>query len=90
MEPTRPERAPGGHARRRDALRDLMRGADLDALLVTDLVNVRYLTGFTGSNDQAADLGVVGHGEHRRTEHGTTSRRRADGENARPRPRPIP
>ncbi len=50
MEPTRPERAPGGHARRRDALRDLLRGADLDALLVTDLVNVRYLTGFTGSN----------------------------------------
>lgn len=50
MEPTRPERAPGGHARRRDALRDLLRGAGLDALLVTDLVNVRYLTGFTGSN----------------------------------------
>ncbi|MDD7937590.1 Xaa-Pro peptidase family protein [Actinomycetospora lutea] len=50
MEPTRPERAPGGHARRRDALRDLLREAGLDALLVTDLVNVRYLTGFTGSN----------------------------------------
>jgi hypothetical protein len=40
--------------------------------------------------DQAPDLGVVGHGEHRRAEHGTTSRRRADGENARPRARPIP
>jgi Xaa-Pro aminopeptidase len=50
VEPTRPERAPGGHARRRDALRDLLRGAELDALLVTDLVNVRYLTGFTGSH----------------------------------------
>ncbi|MEJ2887331.1 M24 family metallopeptidase [Actinomycetospora aeridis] len=50
MEPTRPERAPGGHARRRDALRDLLREAGLDALLVTDLINVRYLTGFTGSN----------------------------------------
>ncbi|MFC5138699.1 M24 family metallopeptidase [Actinomycetospora rhizophila] len=50
MEPTRPDRAPGGHARRRDALRDLLREAGLDALLVTDLVNVRYLTGFTGSN----------------------------------------
>ncbi|MFC5994197.1 M24 family metallopeptidase [Pseudonocardia hispaniensis] len=35
---------------RREALRDLLRAADLDALLVTDLVNVRYLTGFTGSN----------------------------------------
>lgn len=50
VEPTRPERAPGGHARRRDALRDLLREAGLDALLVTDLINVRYLTGFTGSN----------------------------------------
>lgn len=50
MEPTRPERAPGGHARRRDALRDLLREGGLDALLVTDLVNVRYLTGFTGSH----------------------------------------
>ncbi|NMI00021.1 M24 family metallopeptidase [Pseudonocardia acidicola] len=35
---------------RREALRGLLRAADLDALLVTDLVNVRYLTGFTGSN----------------------------------------
>jgi Xaa-Pro aminopeptidase len=35
---------------RRDALRALLRTAELDALLVTDLVNVRYLTGFTGSN----------------------------------------
>ncbi|GAA4859625.1 M24 family metallopeptidase [Actinomycetospora straminea] len=64
MEPTRPERAPGGHARRRDALRRLLREAGLDALLVTDLVNVRYLTGFTGSNaallvhaDDEADRG---------------------------------
>jgi Xaa-Pro aminopeptidase len=37
-------------AGRRDALRALLRTAELDALLVTDLVNVRYLTGFTGSN----------------------------------------
>ena len=38
------------HAPRREALRGLLRAADVDALLVTDLVNVRYLTGFTGSN----------------------------------------
>lgn len=35
---------------RRAALRVLLRSADVDALLVTDLVNIRYLTGFTGSN----------------------------------------
>jgi Xaa-Pro aminopeptidase len=35
---------------RRDALRALLRAAELDALLVTDLVNIGYLTGFTGSN----------------------------------------
>jgi Xaa-Pro aminopeptidase len=38
------------HPRRREALRDQLRNRDLDALLVTDLLNVRYLTGFTGSN----------------------------------------
>ncbi len=32
------------------ALRGLLRAADVDALLVTDLLNIRYLTGFTGSN----------------------------------------
>jgi Xaa-Pro aminopeptidase len=37
-------------AARRDALRALLRAAGVDALLVTDLVNVRYLSGFTGSN----------------------------------------
>jgi Xaa-Pro aminopeptidase len=37
-------------ASRRTALRALVGGAGVDALLVTDLVNVRYLTGFTGSN----------------------------------------
>jgi Xaa-Pro aminopeptidase len=35
---------------RRAALRALLPSAGVDALLVTDLVNVRYLTGFTGSN----------------------------------------
>ncbi len=55
------------HARRRAALRELARAADLDALLVTDLVNVRYLTGFTGSN--AAVLVHTGDGD--RDERGT-------------------
>ena len=35
---------------RRDRLRGLLRTAGLDALLLTDLINLRYLTGFTGSN----------------------------------------
>ncbi|MGX7829252.1 M24 family metallopeptidase [Actinokineospora sp. 24-640] len=38
------------HPPRRDALRALLRDRGLDALLVVDLLNVRYLTGFTGSN----------------------------------------
>ena len=37
-------------AERRDRLRAAARAAGLDAVLVTRLVNVRYLTGFTGSN----------------------------------------
>src|ERR1700712_3903203 len=35
---------------RRRALRGLLTDAGLDSLLVTDLINIRYLTGFTGSN----------------------------------------
>lgn len=41
---------PAEHASRRAALRALLTDRDLDALLVTAPVNVRYLTGFTGSN----------------------------------------
>jgi Xaa-Pro aminopeptidase len=37
-------------SQRRDRLRERLAGADLDAMLVSDLVNVRYLSGFTGSN----------------------------------------
>jgi Xaa-Pro aminopeptidase len=39
-------------AQRRSLLRRLLAEQDLDALLVTSLVNVRYLTGFTGSFGQ--------------------------------------
>jgi len=38
------------HTARRDRLRQAVRATGLDAALVTKLVNVRYLTGFTGSN----------------------------------------
>lgn len=41
---------PESHVRRRAALRSVLQAAELDALLVTDLLNIRYLTGFTGSN----------------------------------------
>ncbi|MFW3169116.1 M24 family metallopeptidase [Geodermatophilus sp. CPCC 206100] len=38
------------HAERRAALRAMAGERGFDAVLVTDLLNVRYLTGFTGSN----------------------------------------
>jgi len=41
---------PETHVTRRAALRELLRAADLDALFLVDLRNIRYLTGFTGSN----------------------------------------
>jgi Xaa-Pro aminopeptidase len=41
---------PETHAARRDRLRALLVDQGVDAALVTRLVNVRYLTGFTGSN----------------------------------------
>ncbi|MGH3563343.1 MAG: M24 family metallopeptidase, partial [Mycobacterium sp.] len=37
------------HSARRDNLSARIGAADLDAMLVSDLVNVRYLSGFTGS-----------------------------------------
>lgn len=37
-------------SQRRDRLRQSLAAAELDAVLVSDLVNVRYLSGFTGSN----------------------------------------
>src|SRR5215470_16927086 len=41
---------PAIHADRRDRLRAVLRDRELDAALVSNLVNIRYLTGFTGSN----------------------------------------
>ena len=38
------------HSLRRDRLAAKLAAAGLDAILVSDLVNVRYLSGFTGSN----------------------------------------
>ncbi|MGB8996297.1 MAG: Xaa-Pro peptidase family protein [Pseudonocardiaceae bacterium] len=38
------------YPRRRATLRERLRELQLDALLVTDVVNIRYLTGFTGSH----------------------------------------
>ncbi len=69
--------APMVHARRRAALRAQLHVHDLDALLVTDLLNIRYLTGFTGSN---AALLVDAGGEERTMfctdgRYGTQSRR---------------
>jgi Xaa-Pro aminopeptidase len=62
------------YSARRQALRELLRAAELDALLVTDLVNVRYLSGFTGSNAallvHAQDTGA----DERRTKLATDGR----------------
>ncbi len=51
------------HATRRDNLRRKIAGLGADAALITNLLNIRYLTGFTGSNaalivgaDAARDL----------------------------------
>ena len=42
-----------GAVSRADRVAEAARERELDALLVTDLVNLRYLTGFTGSNGMA-------------------------------------
>ncbi|OBF92450.1 X-Pro dipeptidase [Mycobacterium sp. 852014-52450_SCH5900713] len=51
------------HSQRRDNLKAQIRAAGLDAMLVSDLNNVRYLSGFTGSNGAllvfADDRGAV-------------------------------
>jgi len=44
---------------RADRLVELLEQRELDSLLVSDLVNVRYLSGFTGTNGAC----VVTHGE---------------------------
>jgi Xaa-Pro dipeptidase len=41
---------PDNHELRRSRLRERLAALDLEAALITRLVNVRYLTGFTGSN----------------------------------------
>lgn len=43
----------GGFAARADRLAGLLPDAGVDVMLVTNLVNVRYLTGYTGSNGVA-------------------------------------
>src|SRR5205823_5492510 len=45
-----PRRVPGRAVTRADRLEELVREDGLEALVVTDLVNVRYLTGYTGTN----------------------------------------
>jgi len=41
---------PEDHQERRERLRGALADLDVEAALITRLVNVRYLTGFTGSN----------------------------------------
>lgn len=54
---------PAIHAARRSALRSALLAAGVDALLITDLINVRYLTGFTGSNAALIVLTEAGNSE---------------------------
>ena len=56
------------HRTRRSTVRAALDAAGIDALLVTDLINLRYLTGFTGSN--AALLLVAADDEEPEQAHG--------------------
>ena len=47
---------PVEYAGRADRIRSMLADRDLDALAVTELTNVRWLTGFTGSNASVAVL----------------------------------
>ncbi|NKE28046.1 aminopeptidase P family protein, partial [Mycobacterium tuberculosis] len=38
------------HSQRRDKLKAQIAASGLDAMLISDLINVRYLSGFSGSN----------------------------------------
>jgi len=49
MQAMRTDLPPMDTAARADALRAAMEAAEVDVLLVTELANIRYLTGFTGS-----------------------------------------
>ncbi|ALG11686.1 aminopeptidase P family protein [Kibdelosporangium phytohabitans] len=55
------------YARRREALRTQLRERGLDALLVVDLLNIRYLTGFTGSNAALAVSAADGPADEKNT-----------------------
>jgi Xaa-Pro aminopeptidase len=61
------------HSQRRGRLRARLAEAGLDAMLVTDLINVRYLSGFTGSN---AALLIYAADDHSRSRLATDGRYR--------------
>ena len=61
------------HHLRRTTLAERLSDLEVDALLVTGLTNVRYLTGFTGSNGQALVAGADERVLHRRPIHGAVA-----------------
>ncbi|MBF6096880.1 aminopeptidase P family protein [Nocardia cyriacigeorgica] len=64
------------YAARRSALRSLLVENEIDGLLVTDLINIRYLTGFTGSNAALLVSSWDAHGAEDRTVISTDGRYR--------------